>query len=255
MLCVISPAKKLAANPPRRLPLSSPRLLEDAAVLAKQLAALSPRELASLMSISDQLAQLNVARFQAWQADLEEHAGAALLTFTGDTYVGFDAAGLNDQNLAKAQDRVRILSGLYGLLRPLDGIHPYRLGMGCKLANPRGANLYDYWREGVTNLLKEDLRAVGSNTLVNLASQEYAQAIDQAALGARVITPRFLDAKNGKPPKMLQLYVKRARGMMARYMVETNAGASEALQGFDQLGYSFNPSLSKPDQPTFVRIH
>ena len=254
MLCVLSPAKKLAANPPQRLALTTPRLVKDATILARQLARFSPTRLASLMSISDQLAQLNVARFQAWKPVVDKDASAALLSFSGDVYAGFDAASMNDSMLEQAQERVRMLSGLYGLLRPLDGIYPYRLEMGSKLSNPRGATLYAFWCEQVTQLLSEDLRAINAKVVVNLASNEYAKAVNWKGLGCRVITPRFYDTKNGTT-RMLQFYVKRARGLMARFMLENAATTATDLLAFNAQGYSYDHALSNESQPAFVRVH
>ena len=255
MLCVLSPAKKLSTAHHCPLPLTTPRCLDEASALAGIMLDYSPQQLSSLMGISDKLAQLNVARYQAWQPQIDKQTQAAAFTFDGDSYVGLHASDLNVTQLKQLQDSVRILSGLYGLLRPLDGIYPYRLEMGSKLPNPRGTNLYSYWKDSITRLLQADLLKQNTDCLINLASKEYASAIDTAALDARVITPRFLDAKDGKEPKMYQLYVKRARGMMARYIAVRQPQSLVELLAFDAQGYHFTQELSSPDQPTFVRIH
>ena len=254
MLVVISPAKRLDWAE-RGVTATQPQFQEDAVRLARTARNLTLGKLKALMDLSDDLARLNRDRFQSFEAD--PRAGAtrpAAFAFAGDTYQGLEAASLDAEELAWAQDHLRILSGLYGLLRPLDAIQPYRLEMGSRLKTRRGGTLYDYWRDGPAKALNAQAAALGSDTLVNCASQEYFGAVDSKALKLRVVTPQFLeDRGDGKGPKTVSFFAKRARGAMARYIVQHRLTEAEALQDFDTGGYAFDAAASEPDRPVFVR--
>jgi cytoplasmic iron level regulating protein YaaA (DUF328/UPF0246 family) len=239
MLIVLSPAKSLDLDTPSPTALrTTPEFIDQAAELVKVLRAYSPAQVSELMSLSDQLAVLNVTRYASWHPD---HADGhqAIMAFNGDVYAGFDARTLSAGQIGFAQDHVRILSGLYGLLRPLDLIHPYRLEMGTRLANPRGKNLYEFWGETVTAALNRQVAATGATALVNLASEEYFKSVKPKLLDVPVITPVFEDWKNGKY-KIISFFAKRARGMMARYATVNAITDPEKLKGFDVDGYTFD---------------
>ncbi|MCC2959216.1 peroxide stress protein YaaA [Massilia sp. IC2-278] len=252
MLLVISPAKSLdldTPTPTREHTL--PDFIDRAGQLIGVLRDLSPGQVGDLMHISDALAALNVTRYASWTAD---HADGyqAVMAFDGDVYGGLDARSLPPEAIAFAQRHLRILSGLYGQLRPLDLIHPYRLEMGTKLANPGGKDLYTFWGETITRALNAELEKTGSATLVNLASEEYFKSVKPKLLAAPVITPVFEDWKNGKY-KIISFYAKRARGMMARYAIENGVTDPEALKEFDVDGYAFVPEESKERTWVFRR--
>ncbi|MGM0430831.1 MAG: peroxide stress protein YaaA [Pseudomonadota bacterium] len=254
MLAVVSPAKNLdyESNLPS-LDVTQPRLLDNAEELVKVCRQLSPQQLGSLMKISDKLAGLNAARFEQWQRPFnEENARPAMFAFNGDVYTGLDAASLNSEAVNTAQQQLRILSGLYGVLRPLDLMQPYRLEMGTKLDNPKGKNLYEYWGDTITELLNDDLAKLGSSTLVNLASNEYFSAVKPKALHADIITPVFKDEKNGQY-KVISFYAKKARGLMARFIVNQKPKSVSDLKEFDANGYRFNEAMSSDKQLVFCR--
>lgn len=259
MLIVVSPAKSLdLESKPATRKHSDPRLLDESIELVEIMAKKSPDDLQALMSISPELAELNFERFQEWAPPFTpRNARAALLMFNGDTYIGLDApATFGERDYTRAQKVLRILSGLYGVLRPLDLIQPYRLEMGSKVSNPRGRDLYDFWGDLPTKVLSEDLEASpGSRFLVNLASNEYFSAVKPELLDAPVITPRFLDhgPKPGSEPKVISFFAKRARGAMAGWLVRERVGTRSALKEFDGLGYQYSPERSTRDEPTFVR--
>jgi len=257
VLIVVSPAKSLDYESPLATKkFSEPRLLEEAGQLAGIMASKSPPQLQKLMSISPALADLNFERFQDWQYPFTpDTARAAVLAFNGDVYTGLDAPGTFDErDFTHAQKTFRILSGLYGVLRPLDLMMPYRLEMGTKLPNERGSNLYDYWREDVADLLREDLDASpGAKVLVNLASNEYFGAVDTDRLGARVITPSFLDSKDGGPHKIVSFFAKRARGSMSGFLIRNRITSIKGLRDFDGMGYAYDADRSTDDQPVFTR--
>lgn len=258
MLAVISPAKSLDfSTPPATDRATAPRLIDEAAALAGTMAEASEADLAALMSISPQLAALNAERFAAWEpAPAPPTARQALLAFDGDVYRGLDApATFDTRDYTHAQKVLRILSGLYGVLRPLDLILPYRLEMGTRLVNARGRDLQAYWREPATRTLRRDLeKSPGPAVLVNLASQEYFGAVDpDALLGARVITPAFLDAKEGGEPRVVSFFAKRARGAMAGWIVRERITRPRALTEFDGHGYRFDAERSRPGAPVYVR--
>lgn len=252
MLCVISPAKSLDLTPVA-MPGTAPAFLADAARLAATARGLSLRDLRGLMDISDDLARLNRDRFKVFAADPDPaRTKPAVLAFNGDTYIGFDAKSLSTDDLHYAQEHLRILSGLYGLLRPLDAIQPYRLEMGSRLKTRRGGSLYDYWGDTVAKALRDQARTIGTDTLVNCASQEYFHAADRAALKLRVITPVFLEDKNGQT-SIVSFFAKRARGAMARFITVHQITDPEAIKGFNTGGYVFTPELSHANQWAFVR--
>jgi cytoplasmic iron level regulating protein YaaA (DUF328/UPF0246 family) len=256
VLTVISPAKRLA-NPPTPLPEgltpSKPVFMADANRLARIARALTANDLRSLMDISEPLARLNAERFRSFRTR-PTSAGLhpAALVFAGDTYIGLEAKTLDPDALRWAQDHLRILSGLYGLLRPFDAIQPYRLEMGSRLAYPKGVTLYAFWGERLARGLTEQAKAVGTDTLVNCASQEYFRAVDPKALKLRVITPVFLEEKaNGA--RVVSFFAKQARGAMARFIAEHRLTDPSDLVRFDSGGYRHHPALSAPDRPVFIR--
>lgn len=248
MLVVVSPAKKLNEAPDDRSR-SLPQFQEEANELARYARDLSARELGRLMDISDTLANLNVARFQAFGSQPKK---PAIFAFSGDTYQGLDAATLDDDGLRRAQSHLRILSGLYGLLRPLDEIEPYRLEMGSRLKTARGRNLYEWWGTKLAEALNERAHETGSRILVNCASQEYFGAVDQNALKLDVITPVFMEESEGHA-KVVSFYAKRARGAMARFIVERRISDRSEIRSFDVGGYTYRDSLSSPEKPVFTR--
>ncbi|MFG6564091.1 peroxide stress protein YaaA [Sulfitobacter sp. 1A13421] len=254
MLVVISPAKRLDWAE-RNVAVTQPDFQEDAVRLATTARNLSLGDLKSLMGLSDDLARLNRDRFQAFEAEPSaEVTRPAALAFAGDTYQGLEATSLDADEMTYAQDYLRILSGLYGVLRPLDAIQAYRLEMGSKLKTRRGGNLYDYWRDSLSKALNAQAEATGSDVLVNCASQEYFGAVDLKALKLRVITPQFMEDKgDGKGPKIVSFFAKKARGAMARYIVQHRVNDPEGLQDFDSGGYAYQPDASTPERPVFVR--
>jgi len=254
MLVVISPAKKLDWTD-RDLATTAPDFQEDALRLIETARELSVGDIKSLMSLSDSLAQLNHDRFKSFQAaPAADMTRPAAFAFAGDTYQGLEAASLDEDEMDFAQEHLRILSGLYGVLRPLDAIQPYRLEMGSRLKNPRGKNLYEYWGSQLSTALNAQAEATGSEILVNCASQEYFGAVDVKALKMQVLTPQFLEDKgDGKGPKIVSFYAKKARGAMARYVVQKRVSSTEGLLEFDIGGYRYTPELSKPGKPAFLR--
>jgi cytoplasmic iron level regulating protein YaaA (DUF328/UPF0246 family) len=254
VLTVLSPAKKLDWDTPiPDLASSAPALEKDIAVLAKQAKRLSAKRLKKLMGISDNLAALNYQRFQDFTLPATaESSRPAVFAFAGDTYVGLDASQLDEGDLHFAQGQLRILSGLYGLLRPMDLLQPYRLEMGAKLRNTRGKNLYDFWGSRITDELNESLSGHEDKTLVNLASVEYFKSVRPADLPGEVITPVFLDTKGGKS-RSLFLFVKRARGMMARFAIKERLAGPEGLKDFSYGGYRFRAEQSDATRWVFER--
>lgn len=258
MLAVVSPAKSLDWDRPlatRRR--SEPQLLDDARELASVMAGQSPARIAALMKLSPKLADLNAERFRAWDPDPDPPgARPAVLAFDGDTYRGMRAPEtFSERDFTHAQKTLRILSGLYGVLRPLDLIQPYRLEMGTRLATGRGEDLYDFWGGRITAAIREAVHASpGAAALVNLASQEYFRSVDAASLDARVITPVFLDGGPGTEPRVVSFHAKRARGAMAGWIVRERVTTIRALTGFAGLGYRHDPERSTADAPVFVRM-
>lgn len=252
MLVVVSPAKSLDMDPVD-VTATAPDFQEDAVRLSKTAKNLTLKELKGLMSISDDLARLNRDRFQSFAAEpTADVIKPAALAFNGDTYQGLEAKTLTEDDLAWAQDHLRILSGLYGLLRPLDAIQPYRLEMGSKLKTRRGKSLYDYWGDTIAKALNAQAAAVETDTLVNCASQEYFGAADRKALKLRVITPVFMEVKDNKP-RIVSFFAKRARGAMARFAVENRVTAADEIKDFAAGGYAYDPDLSEGDKWVFLR--
>lgn len=252
MLTVISPAKSLDMSPVSVVA-TAPEFQADALRLAKTSRNLTLGELKKLMSISDDLARLNRDRFKAFDAyPADENVKPAALAFNGDTYQGLDAKTLSDDDLRWAQDHLRILSGLYGLLRPLDAIQPYRLEMGSRLKTRRGKSLYEYWGDQIAKALNAQAANIGADLLLNCASQEYFSAAARPTLKLRVITPQFLEIRNGKT-QMVSFFAKRARGAMARYVIENRLQGSEGIKEFSAGGYAFDENLSDDTNFTFTR--
>ena len=257
MIALLSPAKSLdtqSALPTRKS--SQPRLLERSVELIEVMRRKSPDEVAELMGLSPDLAALNVERYHDFTTPFtRRNARPAVLLFDGDVYQGMDARGrFGERDYTHAQKTVRILSGLYGLLRPLDLVQPYRLEMGTRVATQRGQTLYDYWGGDITDLLNADLAASpGPEVVVNLASEEYFRAVRADALDGRLISPRFVDADPQGRYRMVSFFAKRARGEMAAWLVLNRVRSARALRTFDGAGYRYDPSQSTPDAPVFVR--
>ena len=252
MLVVISPAKRLDWTE-RDVETTSPAMQDDAVRLVRTARNLTLGKLKALMDLSDDLARLNRDRFQAFD-DTPDTAitRPAMLAFAGDTYQGLDAATLSDSDTTYAQDHLRILSGLYGLLRPLDAIQPYRLEMGSRLKTRRGNSLYDYWRKDIAKALNAQAEEVGADTLVNCASQEYFGAVPEKTLKPRLITPVFMEDK-GTGPKIVSFFAKRARGAMARHIVQNRVRDLDGVRAFSADGYRFQPDASDDARLVFVR--
>ncbi|MDO8449008.1 MAG: peroxide stress protein YaaA [Rhodoferax sp.] len=254
MLFLLSPAKSLDFETPAGdVPHTQPLFVKQSTALIHLLQQQSPQEIAGLMSLSNTLAGLNVARYAAWRPKFTaKNAKQAVLAFNGDVYEGLDAKSLKPDELAWTQDHICILSGLYGVLRPLDWMQPYRLEMGTQLENAHGNNLYKFWGSQISDYLNERLQRDVSPVVVNLASQEYFKAVDTKALKARVIECVFEEYKNGQY-KIISFYAKRARGLMARYAATHRVVTPKQLQGFDAEGYAFEAIVSKPERLVFRR--
>ncbi|CAG9296029.1 peroxide stress protein YaaA [Celerinatantimonas diazotrophica] len=254
MLAVISPAKSLdfKTSAPKR-EYTQPMLLEHSQILADRAKQLTPAQIASLMKISDKLAGLNAARFTQWQTPfVEPQAKASIYAFTGDVYTGVDALSLDESATQWLNEHLRILSGLYGVLRPFDLMMPYRLEMGIKLDNSRGKDLYAFWGNIITDLLNEVIREQQAEYLINLASNEYFKSVNVQHLTVPVISPVFKDFKNGQY-KIISFYAKKARGMMVRYMAENQLKTPNELLQFDVDGYRYCPDESTELTPVFKR--
>ena len=261
MYFVLSPAKSL--NETDAVPIniddhhSQPALINDSAELIQILKTKDPIDLQELMSISADLATLNAERNQAWRWHKNDpfttdNAKAAGYLFDGDVYTGLDAYDLDDQEIDFAQQHLRMLSGLYGLLRPLDLMMPYRLEMGTKLNNTRGHNLYEFWGDIITDQINQDLANIDAKVLINLASDEYYKSVNEKKIQAEIIKPVFLDQKNGKY-KVISFYAKKARGLMARYMIENQIDQIEGLKSFQTDGYYFDADSSLKSELVFKR--
>ena len=252
MKIVLSPAKSL--NFEKELPTAlhtEPLFLKESREVHKVLKEKKPADLSDLMSISDKLADLNWKRNQVWKTPFNaSNARPAVYTFDGDVYIGLDAYSLPQKKIQVLQDSLRILSGLYGLLKPLDLIQAYRLEMGTKLPIGESRNLYEYWKPTITNALNKELQE--GELFVNLASTEYFSAVDVKSLKVPVVTPEFKDYKNGKL-KIISFFAKKARGMMVRYIIDTNAQTLDDLKGFNYDGYQFDATLSKGNHLVFTR--
>ena len=254
MLFLLSPAKSLDFETPADgVPHTEPLFVKQSTELIKVLKTQSPQAIASLMGLSDALAQLNVARYQAWKPKFtDKNSKQAVLAFNGDVYEGLDAKTLKSKDLAWAQDHVAILSGLYGVLRPLDWMQPYRLEMGTALQTPKGTSLYQFWGPQIAEHLNARLSTSKEPVIVNLASQEYFKAVDRKTLNARVVECVFEDYKGSKY-KIISFFAKRARGLMARYAIENRVTQVKDLEGFDLEGYAFDAKASETDRKVFRR--
>lgn len=272
MLIVLSPAKNLDYESPLTTErYSQPDMLDSAEELIEALRELAPQDISSLMSISDKLGVLNYDRYQQWSRPFStDNARPAVLAFNGDVYTGLEADTMSDDDLQFAQEHLRILSGLYGLLRPLDLMQPYRLEMGTRFANSKGKNLYEFWGNRITEAINDHMDSIGSvdsiesvdstesvdsiesAVLINLASNEYFKSVKPKQLNAEVITPVFKDAKNGQY-KVISFFAKKARGKMASYIIRNRITDAEAIKAFDLDGYYFDEASSEPNKPVFLR--
>lgn len=254
MLLVVSPAKKLDFESPlATTKTSQASLLAHSEILMERCLELSSDQIASLMKLSDKLAGLNAARFGEWSLPFTpQNARQAVLAFNGDVYSGLDANSFSDDDFDFAQQHFRILSGLYGLLKPLDLMQAYRLEMGTKLDNVRGANLYQFWGNIITDELNQALAEQGDDVLINLASNEYFKAVNKKTLNATIITPQFKDWKNSQY-KMISFYAKKARGLMARYIIQNQLTTVEQVKNFDLAGYQYSSDLSQGNELIFTR--
>ena len=254
MLTIISPAKKLDYSQlSEARSYTQPLLLEHSEQLLNDLRLLSPNDICSLMGLSDKLGALNYERFQEWQLPFStDNAKQAILAFKGDVYQGLDAENMSSEELNWAQDNLRILSGLYGLLRPLDLMQPYRLEMGTKFANNRGANLYQFWGDIITKQLNKLLAASPKSALINLASNEYFKSVQPKDLEAEIITPVFMDQKGDKY-KIISFFAKRARGLMSAFIIKNKITDPQQLKTFDVDGYRFNAAMSEGNKWVFCR--
>lgn len=253
MIAILSPAKSLDFETNVDVKKhSEPMFLDEANQLAKRLKEMSPKQLTDLMDISSRLANLNYERYQKWQNKPgSENTRQAVFAFKGDVYLGLEAAKLDSKSLNYAQDHLRILSGLYGYLRPLDMIQPHRLEMGSGLATSDAKNLYNFWKEKITTRLREELRS-DDKILLNLASNEYFSAIDSEKIQAEIITPVFKDFNNGKY-KIISFYAKKARGQMAAFMIKNKVRSIDELKTFEQDGYIYNEKMSQGTKIAFTR--
>lgn len=254
MLAIISPAKTLDfESAVKNFPVSQPHFTDYSEQIIEVCRKLSLQDLSSLMSISDKLAGLNVARFAEWtKIHNENNSRAALFAFKGDVYTGLDADSLSEDDVAFAQSHLRMLSGLYGLLKPLDLMQPYRLEMGTKLVNSKGKDLYAFWGNVITQAVQQAIDEQGDNILINLASDEYYKSVKENHLNAQIIKPVFLDNKNGKY-KVISFYAKKARGLMCRYLIQNRLTEIEQLKEFDLGGYWFDSTLSTETEFVFKR--
>ncbi|MBJ7538291.1 peroxide stress protein YaaA [Marinomonas transparens] len=252
MKFLISPAKTLdVTSKPSIDKFSQPQLLEESQQLIDTIKPFTPADIASLMKLSDKLAVLNVSRYQEWQkSHTPDNSRPAVYTFMGDVYTGLDAYSLSENDMDYAQDKLRILSGLYGLLKPLDLMQAYRLEMGTRLNNDRGSNLYQFWGDIIVDKINGELEE--GELLVNLASNEYFKAVNIKKLKAPLISPNFLDEKNGQF-KVISFYAKKARGLMARYLIENRCDTLEDVKAFDLAGYRYDAERSSKNTPIFIR--
>ncbi|HGM5491839.1 TPA: peroxide stress protein YaaA [Serratia fonticola] len=254
MLVIISPAKTLDYESPLATErFTQPELLDQSQKLIKICRKLTPAQISGLMHISDKLAGLNAARFGEWQPDFTpDNARQALLAFKGDVYTGLQAQDFSEEDFDFAQQHLRMLSGLYGVLRPLDLMMPYRLEMGIKLENPQGKDLYSFWGDRITEKLNQALEQQGDDVVVNLASDEYFKSVKPAKLRGSLIKPVFLDEKNGKY-KVISFYAKKARGLMSRFIIKNRLSRREQLVDFNLEGYAFDEASSAGNELVFKR--
>ena len=254
MIIVISPAKSLYEQSPIQLgKYTEVKFMPEAETIVSVLKKKKPAQLAKLMGISVKLAELNFQRFQAWTTPFTpENSWQAVLMFNGDVYRGLKAETFSADEFEIAQQKIRILSGVYGLLKPLDLIQPYRLEMGTSIGISRKKNLYEFWKTKITSQLNQEMALTGQNILINLASNEYFSAIDTKKLKARIITPSFKEQKNGQY-QMVSFFAKKARGLMSRFIVLNNISDPEEIKAFDLEGYYFNNQLSNDNDWVFSR--
>ncbi|MFC1750645.1 peroxide stress protein YaaA [Pseudomonadota bacterium] len=254
MLLVISPAKTLDyTTPPKTATASIPDYLDDAQQLINRARQYSVQDIEEIMKVSSKIAELNFERFKQWQTPFSpDNAKQALLAFKGDVYTGLDAESFSENDFTFAQQHLRILSGLYGLLRPLDLMQAYRLEMGRKIDSDRGNNLYNFWGEIITDGLNKQLEALNTSYLINLASNEYFKSVKPKSLNAEIITPEFKDYKNGQY-KIMGVYAKKARGMLSRFVIQNGMTDPEGMKAFNQEGYAFNEEMSSGNSWVFSR--
>lgn len=254
MLAIISPAKTLDFESKPVIPdYTLPEFLDESEKLVEKLRKMKPKKLSQLMNVSASLADLNFQRFQEWHRPFSpDNAKQAVLAFHGEVYIGLDAPSLSEEKLKKAQKKLRILSGLYGVLKPLDLMQPYRLEMGTSLSIGRKKDLYTFWGDKITGKIQQAIDESGSKILINLASNEYFKSINSKKLDAEIIAPAFKDMKNGEY-KIITFFAKKTRGLMTRFILENDLKHPDDLQAFDADGYNYNPRLSKPGKPVFTR--
>ena len=252
MLTLLSPAKKLNEEGQDLDNCSLPLFIEDAEKLIKSLRKYSPKKLGGLMKLSDALSELNVSRYAEWEADHSQKVKPAALTFNGEVYAGLAANSFSKKEKETAQNNLRILSGLYGILKPFDLIHPYRLEMGTKLKVGRKNNLYEFWGDKIVNEINLNLSTQKENVIINLASNEYFKSVNKKKLDARIVTPIFKDFSNGQY-KTVMVYAKKARGMMAGYIIKNNIEKAADLVAFDTAGYCYNKEASIENEIVFYR--
>ncbi len=254
MLIVVSPAKKLDYDTPAKTKTSTmPGFLEHSQILIDRLREFSALDIAELMHLSMKLAELNFDRYENWSLPLStDNAKQAMFAFKGDVYTGLDAESFSASDIKFAQKHFRMLSGLYGLLRPLDLMFPYRLEMGTRLDNERGKNLYEFWGSIITDAINKQLKASKSEHLINLASNEYFKSVKTKDINATIITPAFKEYKNGEY-KMIGIYAKRARGMLSRYIIQNGLTDIEDIKDFSEDGYTFNKKASSGNNWVFTR--
>lgn len=254
MLLLISPAKTLDVETPApTTQFTQADFLKESKQLISELRVLAPHDISQLMSISDKLGTLNFDRFASWKTPFKpSNAKQALFAFQGDVYTGMQAETFSPEDIEFAQQHLRILSGLYGLLRPLDLMQAYRLEMGTSFANSRGKNLYEFWGESITKAINKQLAALNGSVVINLASNEYFSAVKPKLLKAEIITPIFKDKKNGQY-KIISFFAKKARGMMSAYIIQNRISDPDAIKQFDVAGYRFNAALSSERDWVFTR--
>jgi cytoplasmic iron level regulating protein YaaA (DUF328/UPF0246 family) len=253
VIILLSPAKTLdfESPTPKGLKSTQPRFLDNSKDLVNILKDFSSNDLQKLMGVSEKIGNLNSQRFHDWSPPFKKsNAKAALFAFKGDVYVGLDAESLKVDQLNYAQEHLRLLSGLYGILKPLDLIQPYRLEMGTKLQNTRGKNLYDFWGSTLTESINQELKK--GDLIINLASQEYFKSLKRKELQGKLISPEFKDFKNGQY-KIISFFAKKARGMMARFLIDKKINDEKGLKKFNLDGYKYSQEHSKEDQPVFIR--
>lgn len=253
MILLLSPAKKLSIDGDKWVDFTLPKFTNESGELIKELRKYSPKKLQQLMKVSMDIAELNVERYSKWTENHDvENAKQAILTFTGEVYNGLNVSSFAVNDFNYAQEHLMILSGLYGVLKPLDLIHEYRLEMGTKLKFKKNTNLYTFWGDKIVNELNDTLKIHQNKTIVNLASTEYSKAVNIKKLKADVVTPIFKDGKNGEY-KVVMMYAKKARGMMANYIIKNRIENAEDLISFNTDGYYFNPKLSNEKELVFYR--